>query len=90
MHGDAERAREKARRITPSASPTYDDEYTSAGDSDTKAIPVEPAAALANVVLAQPGGPCNRIPLGGASPNRLKSSLFVRGHSTALRSAVYE
>lgn len=89
MQGDAERAREKTRRITPSASPTYEDEYTSAGEREMKATPAEPAAARANVVFAQPGGPCSKIPLGGASPNLLKSSLLLIGHSTALRSAVY-
>jgi len=59
IHGEAERAREKARRTTASASPTYDDAYTSAGDRDRKAIPAAPAAARARVVLAHPGGPSN-------------------------------
>ncbi len=57
MQGAAERAREKARRTTASASPTYDDAYTSAGERDRKATPIEPAAARTNVVFAQPGGP---------------------------------
>jgi len=40
-----------------SASPTYDDANTSAGDKEINAIPAAPAAALARLVFAQPGGP---------------------------------
>ena len=86
--GEADRARENARRTTASASPTYDDAYTSAGDKDKNAIPAAPAAALARVVFAQPGGPCKSIPRGGTSPSISNSFFLVCGHSTALRSAV--
>ena len=61
MHGAADRAREKVRLITASASPTYDDAYTSAGERARKATPTEPAAARTKVVFAQPGGPCSNI-----------------------------
>ena len=61
IQGDADLASENARLTTASASPTYDDEYTSAGDKDRKAIPAAPAAALASVVFAHPGGPWSRI-----------------------------
>ena len=57
MHGAAERASENARLTTASASPTYDEAYTSAGERERNATPTETAAARAKVVLAQPGGP---------------------------------
>jgi hypothetical protein len=57
MQGATDRANEKARRIIPSASPTYDEAKTSAGDKEINAIPADPAAAFARLVLAQPGGP---------------------------------
>ena len=50
IQGDADRARENARRTIASASPTYDEAYTSAGDIERKAIPAAPAAAFARVV----------------------------------------
>ena len=50
IQGAVDRANVKARRMTASASPTYKDAYTSAGDKEKKAIPNAPAAALANVV----------------------------------------
>ncbi len=61
IHGAADRARENVLLITASASPTYDDAYTSAGERARKATPTDPAAARTNVVLAQPGGPCSSI-----------------------------
>ena len=71
MQGAADRANVKARRTIASASPTYEDAYTSAGDKERNAMPDVPAAARAKVVLAQPGGPCRRMPLGGTSPKLL-------------------
>lgn len=50
IQGDADRASENARRTIASASPTYDEAYTSAGDNERNAIPAAPAAALAKVV----------------------------------------
>jgi hypothetical protein len=57
MHGAAALAVANALRIIASASPTYDDVKTSAGDRERKAMFSDPAAALARVVLAHPGGP---------------------------------
>lgn len=47
-----------------------------------KLIPDSVANALAVNVLLHPGGPYNRIPLGGATPNLVNVSGCVRGHST--------
>jgi len=55
--GAAERAESKALRTVASASPTYDDPKTSAGENEKKATPEALAAALARVVFAHPGGP---------------------------------
>ena len=57
MQGATDRASANALRTILSASPTYDDANTSAGDKEINAIPAAPAAALARVVFAQPGGP---------------------------------
>mmetsp|Transcript_22569 Transcript_22569/g.34107 ORF Transcript_22569/g.34107 Transcript_22569/m.34107 type:complete len:87 (+) Transcript_22569:594-854(+) len=83
MHGAAALAVAKAFRITASASPTKEEEKTSAGESERNATLSDPAAALASVVFAHPGGPCNKIPLGGVSPSLANAFLLVRGHSIA-------
>ena len=51
IHGAAALAVENALLMIASASPTYDDANTSAGDKDKNATPDEPAAARASNVF---------------------------------------
>mmetsp|Transcript_37688 Transcript_37688/g.44934 ORF Transcript_37688/g.44934 Transcript_37688/m.44934 type:complete len:202 (-) Transcript_37688:109-714(-) len=87
--GEAERANANARLTTASASPTYDEEYTSAGEREMNAIFAAPAAARASFVLPHPGGPWSNMPRGGTSPNLANCFAFVCGHSIARRRAVF-
>lgn len=65
-----------------SESPT-NGEYNCAPLIDKNATLAEDAITLTRVVLLQPGGPYNRIPLGGFNPSFLNESLYSNGHSTA-------
>ena len=65
-----------------SESPT-NGEYTWAPLIEINASPQVDATALANEVLAQPGGPNRRTPRGEGMPRRLKTSPYFKGHSVA-------
>ncbi len=63
-----------------SESPTYL-ENNSGPFTAKKFKPDSVANALAINVLLHPGGPYNKVPLGGVIPRRLKASGFFSGHS---------
>lgn len=49
---------------------------------EMKFICDEVATALAIIVFEQPGGPYNKIPLGGLIANLSSIFFFLQGHST--------
>ena len=68
-------------RIAFSVSPTYF-ENNSGPLIDMKLSLLSVAKAFAHNVLEHPGGPYNRIPAGGLTPNLLNDSGCFKGHST--------
>jgi hypothetical protein len=57
-------------------------ELTSGPFTAMKFSPLSVAKAFAVIVLLHPGGPYNKTPLGASTPNLLKVSPCVNGHST--------
>jgi len=67
--------------IAFSVSPTYF-EKSSGPLIEMKFSLLSVASALAHKVFEHPGGPYNKIPAGGFTPNLLNDSGCFNGHST--------
>jgi len=87
MQGELRDAFQNMSQTAFSVSPTYF-ENSSGPFIEMKLSFDSVANALAHKVLEHPGGPCNRMPLGGFTPSRLNVSGCFNGHSTHYHSCV--